>query len=611
MALKQRKLWSDESMKAAVQSVEEGHGLREASRLFNVPVETLRRRVTGKVDIDCRPGPRTVLTKEEEDKIAQYLIKMADMGYGLTPDSVMHMVYDIVENFKRPHPFKNEKAGRSWYEGFRKRHPNLTIRQPQPLSYCRALSARKDVISYFFGKLGSIYGKLNLLLKPMQVFNTDETGVSIVHKPGKVIAELGRHYVYSVTSAEKGKTHTIISCVLSPCMVYPRKRNVPDNLREGAIPGTLFCHTESGWVNKDTFLEWFNFFLRNIPPARPVALILDGHTSHVSIELIELARANDIHILCIPSHTSHVLQPLDVGVFKSFKTHFSKACGNYLAKHPGRVITTDVIASMIAAAWPDSFTPNNIMGGFRKSGVFPFNPGAIDDKQLSPSGAVCLKASVSHEEAVPDQGRTNESVHDDLFTPEKERLFEQRFTEGYNIKDPEYEVWLRIRHPVDVRSEPFSYLQSESTPSLGASAPQSTPSLGASAPESTPSLGACGKSTSSKASASDVLSEILVLPQPKAPSKRKKKAINSMKAVCITDEEVLGEMKAEKAAKSEEQKLEKEKQLERERKKIEREAKKKKEKLEKDERKNEREESERTRRWRSRKEKKKEKQGSK
>ena len=99
MALKQRKLWSDESMKAAVQSVEEGHGLREASRLYNVPVETLRRRVTGKVDIDCRPGPRTVLTKEEEDKIAQYLIKMADMGYGLTPDSVMRMVYDIVEKF--------------------------------------------------------------------------------------------------------------------------------------------------------------------------------------------------------------------------------------------------------------------------------------------------------------------------------------------------------------------------------------------------------------------------------------------------------------------------------------------------------------------------------
>lgn len=102
-------------------------------------------------------------------------------------------------------------------------------------------------MSNFFGTLGSIYGKLNLLSKPIQVFNCDETGVSIVHKPGKVLAQLGRHYVYSVTSAEKGKTHTILSCVsasgfiLPPCMVYPRKRSVPDKLREGQFPEPYFA----------------------------------------------------------------------------------------------------------------------------------------------------------------------------------------------------------------------------------------------------------------------------------------------------------------------------------------------------------------------------------
>ena len=76
-------------------------------------------------------------------------------------------------------------------------------------------------------------------------------------------------------------------------------------------------------------------------------LIQDGHSSHVSIELIECARANDIHLLCLPAHTTHILQPLDVGVFKSFKAAFSKACRNYMLKHPGRVITTDVIAALV------------------------------------------------------------------------------------------------------------------------------------------------------------------------------------------------------------------------------------------------------------------------
>ena len=137
-------------------------------------------------------------------------------------------------------------------------------------------------------------------------------------------------------------------------------------------------------MTKEVYLEWFKF-LQNIPPSRPVVLIQDGHASHVSIELIELARANNIHLLCLPAHTSHILQPLDVGVFKSCKVNFSKSCSSYIAKNPGRVITTDVIASLIGSAWSSSHTSVNIVSGFKKSGVYPLNPGAIDDRELAPS----------------------------------------------------------------------------------------------------------------------------------------------------------------------------------------------------------------------------------
>ena len=73
--------------------------------------------------MDCRPGPPTVLTKSEEDEIVQYLIQMADMGYGLTREAVMHMhmVYVYVDKCRRDHPFKNETAGRWWFQGFKAR----------------------------------------------------------------------------------------------------------------------------------------------------------------------------------------------------------------------------------------------------------------------------------------------------------------------------------------------------------------------------------------------------------------------------------------------------------------------------------------------------------
>ena len=185
------------------------------------------------MDLDCRPGPPTVLTKEEESQIAQ---QMSEMGYGLTKEAVMHMVYTYVTKCQRQNPFANETAGRWWFQGFKSRHPNLTIRMPQPLSHARAISGNKENISDFLGKLGSIYGKFNLFSKPMQIYNSDETGVTIVHRPSKVVAELGRRHVYSVTSAERGHTHTVLSCisasgfVLPPCIVYPRKKRVPENL---------------------------------------------------------------------------------------------------------------------------------------------------------------------------------------------------------------------------------------------------------------------------------------------------------------------------------------------------------------------------------------------
>ena len=75
----QRKLWSLESMTAALKDVESGSkGLREAVRNYNAPVETLRR-ASGQVPLDCKSGPGTVLTRKEEEALSEYCIKM---GFG-------------------------------------------------------------------------------------------------------------------------------------------------------------------------------------------------------------------------------------------------------------------------------------------------------------------------------------------------------------------------------------------------------------------------------------------------------------------------------------------------------------------------------------------------
>ena len=94
-----RKQWLPENVGKACKSVKsESMTLREAERTYDVPVRTLRRRVAGIVSLDCRPGPPTVLTSEEEARLAKYCVAMADMGFGFTRERVMAMAFAIVEN---------------------------------------------------------------------------------------------------------------------------------------------------------------------------------------------------------------------------------------------------------------------------------------------------------------------------------------------------------------------------------------------------------------------------------------------------------------------------------------------------------------------------------
>ena len=67
----------------------------EASKLYNVPFKTLRRRVNGTVGSGCKPGPATVLTEAEEKHLESYLIQMADMGFVLSHETVMCLAFKI------------------------------------------------------------------------------------------------------------------------------------------------------------------------------------------------------------------------------------------------------------------------------------------------------------------------------------------------------------------------------------------------------------------------------------------------------------------------------------------------------------------------------------
>ena len=94
-------------------------------------------------------------------------------------------------------------------------------------------------------------------------------------------------------------------------------------------------------------------------------------------------KSSDLHVstitlgLCLPTHTTHEVQPLDVGVFLPLTVQWTKVCHELYQKHPSSVVTKLKFSCLFLQAWCNAVTPANVMSGFRRAGVHPFNPNAI------------------------------------------------------------------------------------------------------------------------------------------------------------------------------------------------------------------------------------------
>ena len=113
-------------------------------------------------------------------------------------------------------------------------------------------------------------------------------------------------------------------------------------------------------------------------------------------------------------HTTHILQPLNVGVFKSFKAIFQN-----LTAHPGRVVTSDKVASLVAETWLLSLSPLNIMSGFKKTGIYPINPSEVTDRQIAPSKLF----QQSQMESSKDSSVSDSPTSNSLFSPDQNELY--------------------------------------------------------------------------------------------------------------------------------------------------------------------------------------------
>src|SRR5437660_2163863 len=112
---------------------------------------------------------------------------------------------------------------------------------------------------------------------------------------------------------------------------------------------------------------------------RPRFLLLDGHTSHVSPQFIRALIDAKIEALCLPPHTTHLIQPLDVGVFSPYSIAYKQEVDN--ANRGGITgINKAVFLRLLKRSREKSLSPSNIRSGWRGAGLIPFHPTVVLEK---------------------------------------------------------------------------------------------------------------------------------------------------------------------------------------------------------------------------------------
>ncbi|XP_065642713.1 uncharacterized protein LOC136074335 [Hydra vulgaris] len=333
---------------------------------------------------------RQVFTAEDEKSLSSYLLIASKMNYGLSTRSTRFLAYEFALKNNKICPsswIKNKIAGIDWLQGFMKRQPELSLRTPEATSFARSTAFNKHTVREFFQNLKTVRNRYKY--NPNCIYNVDETGLTTVQKPVKVLAGRGSKQVGRITSAERGTLVT--ACCASnaignstpPLFIFPRVK-FHDYMIKEEPPGCVGFANPSGWMNSEIFIEWIKHFVKysNCSQESPVLLLLDSHESH--IKSLELAIQHGITMISFPTHCSHKLQPLDRTVFGPLKRFYNSACDNWMVSNP-RPMTIYDIVSIVREPYTKAFSPSNIQTGFRVAGIEPFNSEIFKDDEYLPS----------------------------------------------------------------------------------------------------------------------------------------------------------------------------------------------------------------------------------
>lgn len=387
--------YSEEEMAKAVEDVQKhGVSVAAAARNNNVPRSTLINQLSGKSPSERRMGPESVLSKIEEGMLVKWLFSMARAGFPVNQTQLIDSVQKLIKELKRDNPFKDGRPGRKWFIGFCKRNPQVSNRMAQNLTKSRA-SVSEVALKNWFQEVYDYLKEENLdyvLNHPERIFNVDEAAFFLNPKGNRVLVPRGEKNVYQIVNNDEKECLTVslignASGVVGPTMIVFNYVRIPVDIAESVPKDWAIGKSDSGWMTGELFFEYitniFHPWLQAQKIETPVILFVDGHVSHLTIHTSEFCSKNGIILVALLPNATHLIQPMDVAVFRTLKGGWKESVKEWRQKNlDNPTLKKRHFAPLLKELIREKVQEHVLKNGFRKSGLFPWNPTAVDYSKI-------------------------------------------------------------------------------------------------------------------------------------------------------------------------------------------------------------------------------------
>lgn len=386
-----RRSYSDETLKSALEATRLGHSTSSVAKTFHIPKSTLISIQKGRRSGNNKSGPATILSKDEENIIITWMKHLSARGFPVTKFLLVTSVASLIEKLKRPNPFKNGVPGRSWYEGFRRRHPEISSRIDQNLTHSRA-SVTEGELRNWFDEIRRHLGERNLLeIDGSRVFNCDESAFLLAPKGERVLVAKGDRAVDGYIFNEDNKECLTVLFMTNakgdlppPMVVFPYER-LPASISATFPDDWSIGRTKTGWMTAETFCEYvtnvFEPWLTQNNIERPIVLYVDGHLLHVTLPLVDFCMDHQIEVVALFPNSMNITQPCDKALFAALKSKWRNVVNSWRAKNH-RKLKREEFGPLLKTAVDDLDLPRMMSNGFRICGLYPFDADALNYNDL-------------------------------------------------------------------------------------------------------------------------------------------------------------------------------------------------------------------------------------